>query len=199
MSILNSPPSFAPAGVALHLIALPLHPILSSTPPPLDALLPQVTPATPPPICLHPDWLPCCLLWHLCLTSASSPSPPPPPLVESCSRLPWLVVVLSPSTCDSATATPHCPSSPWLVVASSACSIVSHCCCVASPHVVPLPPILPFLGLLSSWLLHCLPLVWLVVAPPLLMLPPPICWRLRLSLRCRLLSCPSPCHCLSCL
>jgi hypothetical protein len=64
---------------------------------------------------------------------------------------------------------------------------------VASPHITPLPPILPLLGLSSGWLLHCLPLVRMVVASPLLMLPPPICRHLCLSLRRHLFSCPSPC------
>jgi hypothetical protein len=38
--------------VALHLIALPLPPVLLSTPLHLDALPPHVVPATPPLICL---------------------------------------------------------------------------------------------------------------------------------------------------
>jgi hypothetical protein len=40
---------------------------------------------------------------------------------------------------------------------------------MAYPHVAPSPPVLPLSSLLSGWLLHCLPLVWLVVALPLLM------------------------------
>jgi hypothetical protein len=38
--------------VALHLVALPPPPVLLSTPPPLNALLPYVAPATPIPVCL---------------------------------------------------------------------------------------------------------------------------------------------------
>jgi hypothetical protein len=58
-------------------------------------------------------------------------------------------------------------------------------CCVASPHIVPSPPVLPLLAL-----------VRLVVVLPLLTALPPICGHLHLSLCRRLLSYPSPCHCL---
>jgi hypothetical protein len=102
-------------------------------------------------------------------------------------------------SCQLATATLHCLSRPWLVVASSARSTVSHHCCVASPHISPSPPIPPLLGHSSGWLFHHLPLVWLVFALPLLTPPPSIFWCLCLSSRRCLLSCPSPCHCLSCL
>jgi hypothetical protein len=66
--------------VALHLVALPPPPILSSTLPPLNAPPPHVSRS---PL-VRPNWL---------LGCASSASPPPPPLVASCSRPPWLVVV----------------------------------------------------------------------------------------------------------
>ncbi len=147
-----------------------------------------------------PDWLPHSLLWHLHLTSLSLHSPSPPPLVASPSCPPRLVVVLSPVNLQLCNHHPPLPLLPMVgCVAPSARSAIFHCCSVASPHVAPSPPIPPLSGLLSGWLLHCLPLVRLVVALPLLMPPPPICRRLCLSLRCRLTSCLYPCNRLSCL
>ncbi len=133
------------------------------------------------PLVRH-DWLPRRLLWHLCLTSVSLPSPLPPPLVTSRSCPPRLVIVLSPVYLWLCNRHPPSPLLP-MVGCCIFCphSIISHCCCVASPHVVPLPPIPPLLGLLYGWLLHHLPFVWLVVASPLLTPPPPICGHLRLS------------------
>ncbi len=136
-SIVKDPPS-SRLVVTLHLFALPLPPVLLSTPhlpacPPLHLLLLS---------CLnlvHPGQLLCCL----------------------------------PSTCDSATTT-HRLSRPWLVVASSARSILSHQCGLSSHCAVASRS--PFLA----------PLVWLVVALPLQMLPPPFCWHLRLLSRRRL-------------
>jgi hypothetical protein len=70
--------------VASHLVALPPPAILSSTPPTLSVQPPHASRS--PLVC--PGWLPRCFMWHLRLTSASSPSPPPPPLVASRSHPP---------------------------------------------------------------------------------------------------------------
>jgi hypothetical protein len=87
---------------------------------------------------------------------------------------------------DSVTATLHCLSHPWLVLASSARSVISHrvpCPLLTLHHPLPFCPSF-------GWLLNCLPLIRLEVALPLLMPPPPICRQLCLSL-CRCLSsCP---------
>jgi hypothetical protein len=125
-------------------------------------------PATPPPICqsFAPVWLPHCLLWHLRLTSASSPSPlpPPPPLVASCFCPPQLDVVLSPVNLQLCDHHPPLPLPPMVGCCifcllhrlslllhglSSCCAIASRSasrasrtagCCITS--------------LSSSWLLH---------------------------------------------
>jgi hypothetical protein len=125
-----------------------------------------------------PNWLPCCLLWHLCLTSAGLPSPLPPPLVESCSRLPWLVVVLSPINLRLCDCHPPLPLPP-----------VVGCCIFCMLHFLS--------SLLCGLSLRCAiatrsaslaPLVRLVIASPLLTPPPTICWHLCLSSHCCLLS-----------
>jgi hypothetical protein len=132
--------------------------------------------ASLPLICHH------LLLHHglLCLFSSSLLR-----LLSSCCRLPSdgahpLIAVAWPLL------TLHCPLPFCLSWASCLAS-----CCVASPlmpHSIPL-----FLA----------PLVWLIVASPLLMLLPPICWRLS-SRHCLLLCYGLPCllsgwfwHCLS--
>ncbi len=46
---------------ALHLVTLPLPPVLYSTPLPLNALLPHIMPATPPPTCLLFSPTGCCI------------------------------------------------------------------------------------------------------------------------------------------
>jgi hypothetical protein len=132
VSILNPPPSFALAGccIASCRTASTSCPLINL---PLDTPLPNIVPVTPPPVC--PDWLPCCLLWHLCLTSASSPSPPPPPLVMSCFHPPRLLVVLSPINLRLCNCHPPLSLLHMVVVASSTRSIISHHCCMASPHV----------------------------------------------------------------
>ncbi len=48
----------------------------------------------------------------------------------------------------------HCLSSPRRLPSAGAST--SHCCCMAPPHVVPLPLVPLLLGLLSGWLLHYL-------------------------------------------
>jgi hypothetical protein len=64
-------------------------------------------------------------------------------------------------------------------------------CCVTSTHTAPSdllasPPLIATLSLIAPW--PPVPLVWLVVALPLLMLLPPICQHLQLSLHHYLLS-----------
>jgi hypothetical protein len=120
-----------------------------------------------------------------------------------CLPLIWLVVASPLLTL------PHLPSAgtsashrvvtsrhaPLCAIASRASS--PYGCCNASPHTAtsnPLasPPLIAPLPLVTQ--LPPMPLVQLVVASPLLTLLPPICRQLCLSLRCCLLSCPSPCH-----
>jgi hypothetical protein len=196
VSILDLLPSFALAGccVASCSIASTSRPLVNTTAPQQATASCYASNSTCCLPLVRPNWLPRCLLWHLRLTSTSSPSPPPPPLVASCSCPPWLVVVLFLINLQLCNCHPLLPLPP--MVGCCIFCLLCHCSlrCMASSHVASLLPILPLLGLLSSWLLHCLPLVRLVVASPLLMLPPPICQQLCLSSCHHLSSCPSLCH-----
>ena len=90
MSILDPPPSFAPAGccVASCRAASTSRPLVNTTASQRAAASRRAGNSTSrlPFVC--PNWLLRCLMWHLRLTSASLPSPPPLPLVTSRSRLP---------------------------------------------------------------------------------------------------------------
>jgi hypothetical protein len=163
----SSTTPFIPTGWLLHCILMRCLCLPSlSTPLPLNAPLPHLVQATPPPVCL--------LLSRVSFSSA----------MASC-----CVVYHQPATLQP----PPSIASPMF--GCCAFHLLCHLSLLLrglSSHCV-LPPVPPLLGLLSGWLFHCLPLVRLVIVLLLLTLPHPICGRLCLSLRCRLLTRPSPC------
>jgi hypothetical protein len=86
------------------------------------------------------------------------------------------------------TSASHCAvtscHAPLRAIASCTSSLAG--CCIASPHAATShlpapPPLILLLPLIVPW--PPVPLVWLVVAPPLLTLPSTICQQLCLSLR----------------
>jgi hypothetical protein len=81
-SVNDPPPACSRLVVASHLFALTLPPVLSSTPPPLDALPPYITLATLPPVRL--SFAPTGCRLASCGTSASHPQLALPSASASC-------------------------------------------------------------------------------------------------------------------
>jgi hypothetical protein len=133
VSILDPPPSFAPAScrAASHRTASASCPLINISASQRAATSHHFGNSTSCWPLVLPNWLPHCLFWPLCLTSTSLPSPPPLPLVAYCSRLPRLVVVLSHVNLQLSDCQPPLPFP--LVVG----------CCVVHPLRC-LPPIFVF-------------------------------------------------------
>ncbi len=130
MSVLDTLPSSSPSGcrVAYRCAASTSHPLVNTTASNHSnnstSLLPLI----------HPNWLLCCLLGHLRLTSTSLPPPPPLPLVVSCLHLPPLVDMLSlinlrlcnrhPPVGCCVFLPPHCPPLAFVFSPTVMCHVV---------------------------------------------------------------------------
>jgi hypothetical protein len=153
---------------------------------PFIALLPQVSILNPPPSFAPAG---CCVASHHTATTSH-------PLINTASSqhavTSWLMRCLS-SCCHFQTSrisTSHCGIASCCPIASLASCPAG--CKIASPQTTAshLPATLPLIApsplvMPLTMPLPLAPLVWLVVASPLLTPSPPICWRLRLLL-CRL-------------
>jgi hypothetical protein len=99
--------------VVLHLAALPLPPVISSTPPP------YITPATPPPVCLLFAPTGC----SIASSGTSASHPPAHPPLHLCLLLvlfllPWLIIMLSPinlQLCNCHLPSIASPANGWLL------------------------------------------------------------------------------------